>query len=167
MKRIAVFVVVALALFGTPVLAGDKVKGEANIEQVVASINGTNVDAEIRFIDTGTSLTVRGKAEGLVRGQQYFSLLYDVGSPVTGPGACEPTRGPGQPGFLTIDQMIVGFWTPPTGDDEDWTINVTKTGASYVPLSQVGTMSVRIVLGPPPAGFKLQGCGKVETEADD
>jgi hypothetical protein len=55
--------------------------------------------------------------------------------------------------------MAVGFWQ--VAADGTGTLFATKTGEAYAPLATFDAVSVRVVLGPPPAGFVLQGCGQV------
>lgn len=129
----------------------------------LSSIGGSGITAEIQFMDTGTALKVAGEAKGLNPNLVYISLIYDVGSVATGPSACEPTIGPGLPGFLTDTQMFVGFWLP-MGSSER-TLVVTKTGDSYAALGTFATISVRelVTFGPPPVA-PLRACGEVEIE---
>jgi hypothetical protein len=122
-------------------------------------IGGSGIRARAAFLDTGhpaTGLIVSAVATGLDPSQTYFSLVYDTGSAITGPLACLPT-GPS----LTADQMNVGFWkVSPRGEG---TLFAVKQGDSYVPLDEIGAISIRIVLGPPPEGFVLQACGGVRS----
>ncbi len=149
---------VALALLG--VLVG--VTGLAGAEPSTGAarphaIDRSGIQAQILFLDTGSpdkGLVVSGFATGLDPGAAYFSLIYDVGSVPGGPAACTPS-GPA----LSGAQMGVGFWE--VAPDGTGSLFAVKTGASYAPLDAVGAVSVRIVLGPPPAGFVLQACGQI------
>jgi hypothetical protein len=151
---------VLVLMFVSEFAVASALEGEAEL----SSIGGSGITAEIHFVDTGTALNVRGEAEGLNPNLVYISLIYDVGSVATGPSACEPTIGPGQPGFLTDTQMFVGFWQP-MGSSER-TLVVTKTGDSYAALGTFATISVRhlVTFGPPPVA-PLQACGVVEVES--
>jgi Icc-related predicted phosphoesterase len=53
--------------------------------------------------------------------------------------------------------MFVGTWT--VAPDGTGTLNATKTGDSYVPLDDIGTVSIREVVevGLP----ELEACGRV------
>ena len=183
MKKGLIVTVIALValLLAQPVLAGSTVRAEADLDH---QFNGSSIEAEAQFVDTGTSLTITAQAEGLNPSRTYFSLLYNAGSPVVGPGACEPTNN-----SINFVQMVVGVWT--VRSDGTGTLKTTKSARGntnlqdpanaaklapfvggpgavqavanapqYVALSQVGTISVRDVN----AGFLLQACGAIETE---
>ena len=128
--------------------------GSARLHQ----INHSGITARIVFLDTGdpsTGLIVSGTAEGLIPGMTYITLVYDTGSVPGGPRACEPPPDNDQ----TDAQMFVGVWS--VAPDGTGRLNATKTGASYVPLDDIATTSVRKVVGPGPAGALLQACGEV------
>ncbi len=134
--------------------AADQAIGKSHLQQIEQS----GVRARILFLDSGsadTGLVVSGEATGLDPQASYFSLVYDRGARPRGPGACLPGGDPP----LTGDQMGVGFWQ--VGPDGTGTLFAIKTGSAYVPLDDVGAVSVRIVLGPPPEGFVLEACGRV------
>lgn len=144
-----------LALAGSTSTATELAIGSARLNE----IDDSNIRARVAFLDTGSpagGLIVSAIATGLDPTQTYFSLVYDSGSPPSGPGACLPT-GPA----LTADQMEVGFWK--VARNGVGTLFVVKRGDDYVPLDEIGAMSIRIVLGPPPAGFVLQACGRVRS----
>jgi len=146
-------VVLTLALVSSTTVAfASTISGAANLHQ----IDQSGIQAKITFTDTGTTLTVDGTATGLVPGQAYFSLLYDVGSKPSGPHACEPSAKDN----LTFAQMVVGFWT--NNGNGTGTLHAVKSGADYVALTDVHTMSVRHVVGP---DFILQACGEVHHSA--
>ncbi len=133
---------------------------ERKAEADLASIGNSGITAEIEFVDTGSALLVKGEAEGLNPSKAYISLIYDNGSAATGPTACEPSVGPGQPGFLDFPKMFVGAWLP-MGSSER-TLTATKTGASYTPVGTFRTVSVREVV---PVGLpQLRACGLVVTD---
>jgi hypothetical protein len=117
----------------------------------------SGITGEIEFRDTGTALIVSGEAKGLNPTKHYISLLYDVGSIDTGPGACLPSRGPGSPGFLDESKMFVAEWLP-LGSSER-SIKATKRGASYTPIGTFRTVSIRevVAVGLP----QLRACGLV------
>jgi hypothetical protein len=119
-------------------------------------INRSRITARIVFLDTGdpsTGLIVSGTATGLDPDDTYITLVYDTGSVPGGPRACEPPPDNDQ----TDAQMFVGTWV--VRPDGSGTLNATKTGASYVPLDDISTTSVREVVG---AGLpELRACGEV------
>ena len=161
------FVLVAVgALIAVPavVLASSVKEGESELE----SIGGSGIEAEIDFVDNGSTLTIHGEAEGLDPDKTYVSLIYDVDSPVTGPLACEPAIfAPGDPNNI-LDTMFIGFWD--VDEDGDGTLSETNIfddvtlGRVYVPLSKIGTVSIRLFQDP---DFPVQACGKVEVDDDD
>jgi hypothetical protein len=126
--------------------------GAATLHQ----INHSRITARIKFLDTGdpsTGLIVSGTATGLDPGDTYITLVYDTGSVPGGPRACEPPPDNDQ----TDAQMFVGTWV--VRPDGSGTLNATKTGASYVPLDDISTTSIREVVG---AGLpELRACGEV------
>ncbi len=128
--------------------------------------DGSGVKATIRFVDDGTTLTVTGTAKGLDPGETYLSNIYDLDSVADGPDACAPAIfDPRDPDFI-LPKMFLGFWTV----DEDGVGKLfatnTNGGADHVPLDKIGTVSVRLVAGPPtmpggPPETKLVACGSV------
>jgi hypothetical protein len=92
---------------------------------------------------------VRGTATGLNPNHRYFSLLYD-GPAAGGPNACLPVTS-----TQTDAQMNGGFWH--VNSDGTGTISTDKTGAAYVSLNAVHTVSIRDVN----QGFLLQACGEI------
>ena len=134
--------------------ASQRVTGGANLHQ----IDGSGINARIRFVDNGdptAGLEVSGTATGLDPTQAYLSLVYDRGAKPSGPSACVPSS----PGALSQSQMFVGFWQ--VNSDGTGTLQVTKSGDSYVALDAIGAMSVRLA-----ATRVLQACGK-RTPADE
>lgn len=120
------------------------------------AINQSGIRGHIFFVDTGTDaanngLIVMGTATGLDPTKAYISLLYDNGSFPGGPNACEPST----PDPLTGAQMFVGAWV--VNADGTGSLFVRKTGASYVPLSQVRTISIRQAGVPD----NLRACGEI------
>jgi len=125
-------------------------------------INGSGIQAEILFLDTGSNangLVVSGRATGLDPTQTYFSLLYNVGSVPGGAIACTPAPPPAPQ--ITFAQMFTNFWT--VAPDGTGTLFRQKTGSAYVPLSDVATVSIRKVTpGMNPPFFDiLQACGEI------
>ena len=154
-RRAGIAAVMAMALTWSPAAATELAIGSARLNE----IDDSGIRAHVAFLDTGSAaggLVVSAVATGLDPTQTYFSLVYDTGSLPSGPGACLPT-GPA----LTADQMEVGFWK--VARNGIGTLFVVKRGDDYVPLDEIGAMSIRIVLGPPPAGFVLQACGRVRS----
>lgn len=119
----------------------------------------TSIDATIVLLDTGsfeTGLVVNGSGSGFDPANTYVTLIYDPGAVAEGPFACSPTSG-----ILSPTQMLVGFWrVDRTGRGRLFAV---KSGRSYAPLSDIGTISIREVQGPAPVGFVLQTCARVET----
>ena len=130
----------------------DPSTGSARLHQT----DHSGITARIKFLDTGnatTGLIVSGTATGLDPEDVYVTLVYDVGSVPGGPRACEPPPDNDQ----TDAQMFVGTWT--VDSSGHGTLNATKTGASYVPLDDISTTSVREVVG---QGLpQLRACGEV------
>lgn len=178
-KRLLVLPILVLGMTLSPgiALASSGIEtADAKLEPNT-SFGPSVVNAEIHFIDdtVNNRLTIHGSATGLVPGAAYFSLVYDVTSLDEGRTACLPGVGPGDPRFLDQPQMVVGFWV--NNGDGTGTLDAVKspsgntnaglagspfaTAPAYVPISKIGTMSVRIVLGPPPGGFVLRACGSL------
>ncbi len=119
----------------------------------------TSIDATIFLLDTGsfeTGLVVNGSGSGFDPANTYVTLIYDPGAVAEGPNACSPTSS-----ILDPTQMLVGFWK--VDRSGRGRLFAVKSGRSYAPLSDIGTISIRVVLGPAPAGFVLQTCARVET----
>jgi len=154
--------VVLLAVVSSSLLSGaatafaESTTGDANLHQ----INGSSVSGRMEYTDTGSTLTVDGKAEGLTFGQRYASLFYDNGSVPSGPTACAPTNF-----SITFPQMFIGFWT--VHPDGTGTIHVVKAGSSYVPLDKVHTQSIRHIISLPPGPLVVPvvACGEVHDVA--
>lgn len=123
--------------------------GSAKLRQ----INGSGVRARTSFLDSGSpddQLIIVGTAKGLDPTKAYVSLVYDNGSAPRGPGACLPSAQ----NDLTGAQMFVGTWQ--VDANGNGTLLVTKTGPSYVPVSEIGAMSIRLA-----DTRELQACGEV------
>jgi len=136
--------------------------GQATGSARQTPINGSGIQAEILFLDTGSDvngLVVSGRATGLDPTQTYFSLLYNVGSIPGGPVACTPAPPPAPQ--ISFAQMFINFWT--VAPDGTGTLFRQKTGSAYVALSDVATVSIRKVTpGMNPPFFNiLQACGEI------
>ncbi|MCG8408315.1 MAG: hypothetical protein MI923_24200 [Phycisphaerales bacterium] len=138
--------------------------GRSNLK----SVDETGVDAKIVFVEDGTTLMVIGTATGLDPAETYFSNIYDIGSASEGPGACVPSIfDPKDPDFI-LPTMFLGFWeVDADGNGRLCAIN-TNDGADFVPLDKIGTVSVRLIVGPPPAPDappmnELVACGSVNS----
>lgn len=151
-----------LALFALSLTAQAPPGGQATGSARQTPINGSGIQAEILFLDTGDNvngLVVSGRATGLDPTQTYFSLLYNVGSVPGGPTACTPAAPPAPQ--ITFAQMFTSFWT--VAADGTGTLFRQKTGSAYVPLSDVAAVSIRKVTpGMNPPFFNvLQACGEI------
>ncbi len=162
MRRSLLPALVLSGLILIPVLAQAPSPGTARA--FLAQINGSGIQARIIFLDTGSPdnmLVISGRATGLdtSQGQQYFSLLYNVGSVATGPAACTPAPPPAPQ--ITGAQMFTAFWR--VNPDGTGTLLATKSGDFYVPLSEVATMSVREATPGSNAPFfnVLRACGQL------
>jgi hypothetical protein len=116
-------------------------------------IDQSGIQAKIFFVDNGSTLWVLGVAEGLDPTKSYISLVYGDGSLPGGPHACEPSAT--HP--ITGAQMFVGNWK--VDPDGTGVLVAMKTGASYVPVRNAGTISVRLIV---PIGLPvLRACGEI------
>lgn len=87
-------------------------------------------------------IVVSGTASGLDPDNSlgYVSLFYDLGSPETGPRACEPTVfDPNDEDFLTNAQMAGGVWEV----DGDGNGTLLDIDGEYVSLDKIGSISIR------------------------
>jgi len=111
---------------------------------------GSGVQGRILYLDSGNAddgLVVSGSATGLDPNEGYVTLLYDPSTVPGGPTACK--------GF----PVTAGFWgVDPDGNGSLFAI---LTGSSYIPLSAIGTNSIRMLLNAPP--FPLQACGRTRS----
>jgi hypothetical protein len=157
MKKLSMMLFV-VALLGASSAAAVPTRQEIGTAHL-QPIDQSRIRARINFLDSGpplNRLVVIGTALGMNPRQTYATLVYDTGSAITGPLACLPSAFPSP---LTSDQMLVGFWKVSIAGVGR--LFAVKTGASYVPLDEIGAASVRLVVGPPPDGFILQSCGAV------
>ena len=144
-----------------PVVAAAKVSiGRVRLDDPGNYLFGdSGVTAKFKFHDDGTTLKIIGHAKGLIPdGRVYASLIYDIFSSDEGDFACEPSfEDPFDPDpdniFLT---MFVGFWDVKksgVGTLKVTNIEPTFGGALvYVPLSKIGTISIRDGTVPGPFG---------------
>lgn len=129
-------------------------------------IDRSGANANIVFVDDGTTLVVSGTATGLDPDESYLTLIYDNGSVPGGPNACGPTIfDPTDPDFL-LGTMVVGAWTVDAEGNGSLSAINTNFGADYVPLDKFRSTSVRRVVGPPqapgaPPQTELVACGHV------
>jgi hypothetical protein len=100
-------------------------------------LGGPGITAELTFIDNGKTLRVFGRGTGFRPEKHYHSLQYDQNAVSTGPRACIPS---GTVPFTT-DQMQVAAWQPIGSTTR--TLSGLRTGAAYVPLENIGVVSVR------------------------
>jgi hypothetical protein len=147
------FVVVAVvALTAVALAAGaTKARGDARLHQY----NQSGIQGRITFFDDGSTLTAHGTATGMNPSDFYISLLYDNRSVPGGPLACEPSAS----NTVTEEQMFVGVWV--VDANGNGTLSSEKTGASYVPLSQFRTVSIRAES----LDFDRVACGQVADNA--
>lgn len=154
MKKIylAILGVLVLATIPAVVFAAAAMKAESH------ATPPTTIEADFKFVDTGSILKIKGKAKGMDSDHPYSTLIYDTGSAVKGVNACEPTDGT----LFGPNRMVVGDWV--VAADGTGTLGpvVLGPGALYVALSEIGTISVRagVALGPGTQPVVL--CGEVK-----
>ena len=182
MGKHAWIILLAVALLVIPAIAvaSSTLEGEAELEDPGNNASSpTGVEAEIEFEDDGSTLTISGEAEGLTPGVPYASLIYDVGSSAEGPDACEPgIFVPTDPNFI-LTTMFIGLWeVDEDGDGELEATNIVDDDTGdrvYVPLSKIGTVSIRDLTVPGIFGPGSEGsgpaavvaCGEVEADDED
>ncbi len=177
-------VVLLMASIGPSLLAAatDDDDDDGVVSFELATRFGSGIEAHIILVDTGTENVYVGVATGMIPGEFYVSLIYDVLSPVDGPSACAPGIDPnsGAPGALTDpDQMFIGFWVPvdaPVGTPRTLEMHAltsmgpppvfgpeqtVKTGAQYTPIGDIGTMSIRQA-----PDFNVVACGELDDDRD-
>ena len=143
--------------------------------------SGIFAQAEIKQRGDG-SIVVRAAATGLIPGNTYVSLFYDLGSigprfptaillgtPAAPANVCRPgTQNPVDPRFLTFAQMVVGVWSAPDRNGASF-LNAVLSGPAAAPINLYGTMSVRLdtqpgtplPAAPDPNRFQIRACGDV------
>lgn len=149
------FALISVMAVSTGIAYAVQLMGSARLRQ----IDGSGVSAKISFLDTGSpdnQLIIAGTAKGLDPTKAYISLVYDNGSPGRGVGACVPSAQ----NDLNGAQMFVGNWQVDAYGNG--TLSVTKTGASYVPVTELGAMSIRLA-----DTRALQSCGEVRPRCRD
>ena len=168
MKKTARTILLGLALILIPTvaIASSGLEGEAELEDPGNNASSpTGVEAEIEFEDDGSTLRISGEAEGLTPGVLYASLIYDVNSSAEGPDACEPAIfDPGDPNNI-LATMFIGFWQVDEDGEGELEATNTNGGADYVPLTKIGTISIRDLTVSGGAGpAAVVACGEVEVD---
>ena len=162
--KIQFVLIVVLAVVGATAAAGGS--GTADRGSAAAR-SPTNIRAEFRFVDDGTTLRVVGNARGMDPNVTYGSLVYDVGSVAEGIGACAPSIfDPTDPNFI-LNTMFLGVWEVNNNGRGTLSVLNTNGGFDFVPLSKIGSVSVRRLLDGTPSGPNvLEACGAVRTDSD-
>ena len=163
---LGVLAVALLIVIPAVVFANGGSSGEAEAEPP------TDIEANFWFDDDGSTLTITGEGEGFEPGHLYISLIYDVGSSDEGIFACEPTIFNPKDDNYILDTMFVGIWDV---DDLDGTATLAEVNIEndlggprvHVPLSKIGTISVRGGDEGPLGGPPVILCGEVESDDDD
>lgn len=128
-------------------------------------INDSGIRGQVTIEDDGGTIVVTGgSAAGLDPSNPipgYVSLFYDKASAPDGPEACEPgifaleahsdevrrvnphPLGEDHPLFLTGAQMAGALWVGYGPDEGDGTGEPVDLEGDYVPLDEIGTMSIR------------------------
>jgi hypothetical protein len=155
-KSILLTAVLLMALVASSVVVAQPVTGVANLNPS----NDSGIQATIVFLDNGSELRVIGTATGLDPNLQYVSLIYDIGSD---PTTCVPSIfDPEDPNFI-IPTMCIGLWDVRRGGAgslSETNIIDDETGERvYVPLTKIGTVSVRV--GGCAQPHPLRACGEV------
>lgn len=132
----------------------------ADVRPVGATASGDGTDqifARVRFSERNGRLSASGFGVNFRPGEAYLSLIYNAGSVATGANACLPSAAGTQ---IPFGSMVVGEWGP-VGSPIRTLQGVTLVGDAFVPLSNVGTTSIRRVdpTNPPTVTFNLQSCG--------
>jgi hypothetical protein len=161
LKKALVLAGVVFVMLVAVSLVAQAPTGQATASAQQHPINNASIQAEILFLDTGSDvngLVLSGRAVGLDPTQTYFSLLYNTGSVPGGASACTPSSGGPA---ITDAQMFTAFWT--VAPDGTGTLFRQKTGAAYVPLSEVATVSIRNATPGmnPPFFNTLQACAEI------
>ncbi len=170
MRKIYILAITLIAFAAIPVIVfASGHKAEAELKPPTGPPSG--IEAEIKFTDDGSTLTIDGKAEGLDPDALYGSLIYDVKSKKSGARSCEPEIfDPEDPNNI-LNTMFVGIWAVGADGkgtlaatnlpDDIFGINVGCEEGCYVPLSKIGTISVRLFEEP---DFPVQVCGAVKSD---
>lgn len=137
-------------------------KGHSDVRVATANLSpplgGAGITARLTLVDTGRQLQVFGSGRGFDPGAHYDTLIYDANALPSGPGACVPSANPPVP--LSTFQMQVASWQP-IGTNSRTLLGVKK-GPAYVPLANIGVISVRLrnQVGAT-VTLVLQSCGDV------
>lgn len=111
------------------------------------------VDRVVLF-DFGDKLTISARGTGMDANETYISQIFDSGSVASGPDACQQTIfDPADPGYL-IDIQFLGFYA-------DQRLSTTYSGADYVSLDKIGTVSFERVISVDPLVTERLACSKV------
>jgi len=158
MKKSLMLLVVIVGIAMASLAIARSITGDATGHARQHQINGSGIEGHIFIVDDGSKLVVVGAATGMDPTKTYFSLFYDQRSVPGGPTACVPSDN----GTLTGPQMFVANWTVDS-EGTGTLVRPSKTGAAYVPLSDIGTVSIRQnTPGQNPPFFEiLVACGKV------
>ena len=145
----------------------------------------SGIEGHIILIDTGSETKYFGTATGMTQFENYFSLIYDVESPVDGPFACDPgIFDPNDPRALTDAQMFIGIWLPVESEDvrtlvmfNDIAVSppppdlvgpvAEKSGIFYTPIDNMATMSIRGENFGGAFNFGVTACGLIDSDDDD
>ena len=158
MKKSLVLLIVIVGMTMASLASGRGMTGDATGHARQHQINGSGIEGHIFVVDNGSNLVVVGAATGMDPTKSYFSLFYDNRSVPGGPDACEPSAS----STLTFPQMFIANWTVDS-DGTGTLVRPSKTGAAYVPLSDIGTVSIRQnTPGQNPPFFNIRvACGEV------
>ena len=148
-KKLILLALVAVMVALVPLVVFAKHTGTATGHAKMHPENQSGIKGRIDFVDNGNTLTVNGTATGLTPNQSYRSLIYGVFSVPGGPDACKAD------GTLP-GTMFLGFWV--NNNDGTGTLAAVNTSGGYVPLSAIGTISIRFPGGQNP---NVQACGQV------
>ena len=153
MKRLAIFVALAICAFPSSSIAASQASGKAKLHPHSRS----GISATIVFVDDGTTLWTLGAARGLDPGDEYISLIYDNKSVPGGPLACEPgIFDPTDPDFI-LPTMFLGVWTVNPDGTGTVVAEDVEVGTAYVSLDKIKTVSIRSAS----SGFDVVACGEV------
>lgn len=152
--------VLASFLVAPPAMATKAVKATATLVDPFLADGDSRITADLLFVNDGSKLMVTGIAQGMDPTKQYFSLIYDEASASSGPTACTPVQPsvspPPSSNGLTFDQMELDEWQPIGSRTR--TLNAERRGVADVPLTWIGTVSVRRI---DPTATPLMACGEI------
>jgi hypothetical protein len=134
----------------TPLRASPAARTTHTARAILHPENGSEIQAWFTISDDGRRLAVTGTATGLRPGSLYTSFLYGGNTVARGPNACTAESG-----GLSLG---LGRWNVDVAGNG--TLTTTLTGDKYVPISEIGTVSVRDVS----LAFELVACGEAVTQ---